>query len=184
METLLPDSRALLESMVCEYEAEKFKHNDARSTNGHGRPQDNRQRPQYHEDRPTYHRDTIRKQEDKSKQDGSGSESDAETDRTVSSDGEPHSLAPAFGFSSIAMSIPREGMVDPSQRDQFLLDQRRRGVSYGEIKRLGGFTEAESTLRGIFRSLTKQKLERVRKPRWSEKDACWPRPRSLGWFCS
>jgi hypothetical protein len=43
-------------------------------------------------------------------------------------------------------------------------------LSYKDIKRLGGFEEAESTLRGRFRTLTKSKEQRVRKPQWKDKD--------------
>ncbi|KAF2399389.1 hypothetical protein EJ06DRAFT_557236 [Trichodelitschia bisporula] len=55
-------------------------------------------------------------------------------------------------------------------RDQFLVDSRRRGLSYREIKELGGFSEAESTLRGRYRTLTKEKQDRVRKPVWEPED--------------
>ncbi|PGG99440.1 hypothetical protein AJ79_08514 [Helicocarpus griseus UAMH5409] len=43
-------------------------------------------------------------------------------------------------------------------------------MSYKEIKEQGNFSEAESTLRGRFRTLTKRKEQRVRKPGWQEKD--------------
>ncbi|KAJ5097654.1 hypothetical protein N7456_008375 [Penicillium angulare] len=52
----------------------------------------------------------------------------------------------------------------------FLIDCKRRGLSYKDIKRIGNFKEAESTLRGRFRTLTKSKEQRVRKPIWLEKD--------------
>ncbi|EHK96479.1 hypothetical protein M7I_7808 [Glarea lozoyensis 74030] len=39
-----------------------------------------------------------------------------------------------------------------------------------DIRRKGKFTEAESTLRGRFRTLTKHKNARVRKPEWDEND--------------
>ncbi|KAB8238478.1 uncharacterized protein BDW43DRAFT_306340 [Aspergillus alliaceus] len=55
-------------------------------------------------------------------------------------------------------------------RDAFLVECKRRGLSYKDIKRIGGFKEAESTLRGRFRTLTKSKDQRVRKPQWQEKD--------------
>ncbi|KAE8140990.1 hypothetical protein BDV38DRAFT_268724 [Aspergillus pseudotamarii] len=55
-------------------------------------------------------------------------------------------------------------------RDAFLVECKRRGLSYKDIKRIGGFKEAESTLRGRFRTLTKSKAQRVRKPQWQEKD--------------
>ncbi|KAL4883760.1 hypothetical protein BJY04DRAFT_216100 [Aspergillus karnatakaensis] len=55
-------------------------------------------------------------------------------------------------------------------RNAFLIEYKRRGLSYKDIKRLGGFKEAESTLRGRFRTLTKSKEQRVRKPHWYEND--------------
>ncbi|PIG88167.1 hypothetical protein AARAC_007275 [Aspergillus arachidicola] len=55
-------------------------------------------------------------------------------------------------------------------RDAFLVECKRRGLSYKDIKRIGGFKEAESTLRGRYRTLTKSKEQRVRKPQWEEKD--------------
>ncbi|KAI4715510.1 hypothetical protein E4T48_08300 [Aureobasidium sp. EXF-10727] len=55
-------------------------------------------------------------------------------------------------------------------RDEYLQEARRRGLSYKEIKRRGGFTEAESTLRGRIRILSKPKEMRVRKPQWNRSD--------------
>jgi hypothetical protein len=55
-------------------------------------------------------------------------------------------------------------------RNEFLVGSRLMGVPYREIRRQGGFSEAESTLRGRFRTLTKEKRERVRKPEWGERD--------------
>jgi hypothetical protein len=55
-------------------------------------------------------------------------------------------------------------------RDAFLLECKRKGMSYREIKKIGHFEEAESTLRGRFRTLTKRKEQRVRKPQWQAKD--------------
>ncbi|KAI9760447.1 MAG: hypothetical protein M4579_001640 [Chaenotheca gracillima] len=54
--------------------------------------------------------------------------------------------------------------------DKFLLDCRKAEIPFKVIKYLGGFTVAESTLRGRHRNLTKRKEYRVRKPVWSEKD--------------
>ncbi|KAK5013769.1 hypothetical protein LTR16_004149 [Cryomyces antarcticus] len=51
-----------------------------------------------------------------------------------------------------------------------LVRWRREGKSYKQIKELGGFTEAESTLRGKFRTLTKSKKERPRRPEWTQRD--------------
>ncbi|GAQ11953.1 hypothetical protein ALT_9274 [Aspergillus lentulus] len=62
-------------------------------------------------------------------------------------------------------------------RNAFLIECKRRGLSYKDIKRLGGFEEAESTLRGRFRTLTKSKEQRVRKPQWKDKDGPESKPR-------
>jgi hypothetical protein len=66
------------------------------------------------------------------------------------------------------MAEEEDGYV--KRRDKMLIDLRRKGHSYKEIKRLGRFKEAESTLRGRLRTLTKEKSERVRKPKWSRHD--------------
>ncbi|KAL4802958.1 hypothetical protein BDV18DRAFT_163487 [Aspergillus unguis] len=55
-------------------------------------------------------------------------------------------------------------------RNALLIEYKRRGLSYKDIKRIGGFKEAESTLRGRFRTLTKSKEQRVRKPHWHDND--------------
>jgi hypothetical protein len=62
----------------------------------------------------------------------------------------------------------------PAQRsgdkDAFLVQCKLSGMSYREIKEKGRFPEAESTLRGRFRTLTKRKEYRVRKPEWQQDD--------------
>ncbi|CZR66201.1 uncharacterized protein PAC_16102 [Phialocephala subalpina] len=55
-------------------------------------------------------------------------------------------------------------------KDDFLVRSKLAGMSYKEIRRQGKFTEAESTLRGRFRTLTKHKAARVRKPEWNDND--------------
>ncbi|KAI8949612.1 hypothetical protein F4801DRAFT_591009 [Xylaria longipes] len=55
-------------------------------------------------------------------------------------------------------------------KNRFLVESKLAGMTYREIRRQGGFTEAESTLRGRFRTLTKNKEQRVRKPEWQDKD--------------
>ncbi|CRK21264.1 hypothetical protein BN1708_013052, partial [Verticillium longisporum] len=56
-------------------------------------------------------------------------------------------------------------------KDEFLLRSKREGMTYREIRKAGGFREAESTLRGRYRTLTKKKEERVRRPEWEDQDA-------------
>ena len=58
----------------------------------------------------------------------------------------------------------------PGTKDLFLVKSKLAGMSYREIRDRGNFTEAESTLRGRFRTLTKDKESRVRKPEWEERD--------------
>jgi hypothetical protein len=65
---------------------------------------------------------------------------------------------------SLPTSHPRNA------RDELLVQLRLRGLSYREIKFKGGYIEAESTLRGRFRTLTKEKIDRVRKPQWHPED--------------
>ena len=55
-------------------------------------------------------------------------------------------------------------------KDAFLVQSKRSGMSYREIRTKGRFKEAESTLRGRYRTLTKCREHRVRKPQWHEKD--------------
>ncbi|KAI9866402.1 MAG: hypothetical protein M1813_001524 [Trichoglossum hirsutum] len=55
-------------------------------------------------------------------------------------------------------------------KDQFLIDSKLAGMSYKEIREKGDFSEPESTLRGRYRTLTKDKRQRVRRPEWEEED--------------
>lgn len=55
-------------------------------------------------------------------------------------------------------------------KDKFLIEKRKEGMSYKTIRIEGNFSEAESTLRGRVRSLTKPKDERVRRPVWHHND--------------
>ncbi|KKZ62655.1 hypothetical protein EMCG_00338 [[Emmonsia] crescens] len=67
-------------------------------------------------------------------------------------------------------SPPNIGPQRTSAKDEYLIRCKSAGMSYKEIKEKGNFSEAESTLRGRFRTLTKRKEQRVRKPGWQEKD--------------
>ncbi|KAI0542200.1 hypothetical protein GGR58DRAFT_526283 [Xylaria digitata] len=60
--------------------------------------------------------------------------------------------------------------IEREAKNRFLVESKLAGMTYREIRRQGGFTEAESTLRGRFRTLTKNKEQRVRKPEWRDKD--------------
>lgn len=88
--------------------------------------------------------------------------SDLETLADSDTDDDDASLA-AFSLSSAEAAVRND-------RDKLLLDMRNQGFSYKDIKRIGNFKEAESTLRGRMRVLTKEKHERVRRPVWRAKD--------------
>ncbi|KAI0128973.1 hypothetical protein BJ170DRAFT_355873 [Xylariales sp. AK1849] len=60
--------------------------------------------------------------------------------------------------------------IERNKKDEFLIKSKLAGMTYREIRRKGNFSEAESTLRGRFRTLTKHKEARVRKPEWTEND--------------
>lgn len=62
------------------------------------------------------------------------------------------------------------------ETDHLLVHYRSQGVSYKAIKQRLNLDEAESTLRGRYRTLTKPKSERLRKPVWSETDVSPPPP--------
>ncbi|CAK7207611.1 hypothetical protein SEUCBS139899_010421 [Sporothrix eucalyptigena] len=85
---------------------------------------------------------------------------------------------PTDNYSSSASPPPHVSSTPPTvvvdteraRKDALLLKLRREGYTYQEIRRRYHFTEAESTMRGRFRALTKPKEERVRKPQWTTKD--------------
>jgi hypothetical protein len=65
-----------------------------------------------------------------------------------------------------------EEAISREEKDQYLLSRREEGYTYKEIKVMGSFSEAESTLRGRVRVLTKDRCDRVRKPVWTDRDVC------------
>jgi hypothetical protein len=86
---------------------------------------------------------------------------------------QPQSPSPTSSSDSIKANLHYS-----DSRNALLIEWKRRGLSYKEIKRMGGFQEPESTLRGRFRTLTKAKEQRVRKPKWLERDVS-PTPNTL-----
>ncbi len=70
---------------------------------------------------------------------------------------------------SVPQTPPRSSPRD-NAKDAFLVRCKRQGMSYKEIKLRGKFDEAESTLRGRYRTLTKLKEQRVRRPEWSDQN--------------
>ncbi|GAP88470.1 putative tRNA (guanine-N -)-methyltransferase [Rosellinia necatrix] len=71
---------------------------------------------------------------------------------------------------SVGSAASNSAGAERDAKNRFLVESKLAGMTYREIRRQGGFTEAESTLRGRFRTLTKNKEQRVRKPEWQEKD--------------
>lgn len=67
-------------------------------------------------------------------------------------------------------TLASQGGSKRSEKDEFLIRSRELGLSYREIRERGNFVEAESTLRGRLRNLTKPQEARVRKPQWQEND--------------
>ncbi|RDW81702.1 uncharacterized protein DSM5745_05259 [Aspergillus mulundensis] len=93
------------------------------------------------------------------------------------------SFFPAGRFSYQPSHVGRMAPWTSDARNALLIEYKRRGLSYKDIKRIGGFKEAESTLRGRFRTLTKSKEQRVRKPQWHENDVSLWRCRGIGSHC-
>ncbi|TVY43091.1 hypothetical protein LSUB1_G001238 [Lachnellula subtilissima] len=84
---------------------------------------------------------------------------------------EPKSLSEeTFWAASNQSSATAQAMHHRDAKDDYLVRSKLAGMSYKDIRRQGKFTEAESTLRGRFRTLTKHKAARVRKPEWNDND--------------
>lgn len=69
--------------------------------------------------------------------------------------------------------VPRRAgtQAQRERNDRMLVEGKKRGETYKEIKKkLVGENPAESTLRGRYRSLTKDRRDRVRKPVWKTFD--------------
>jgi len=71
----------------------------------------------------------------------------------------------SFGTASSAETDTQRKM-----EDDMLLEGKAAGLTYKEIRKQMGATVAESTLRGRYRALTKEKRDRVRKPVWHPQD--------------
>ncbi|KAK4223277.1 hypothetical protein QBC38DRAFT_373427 [Podospora fimiseda] len=78
---------------------------------------------------------------------------------------------PVHGYTPAApVTYTDPDSEERKKKDEFLINAKQKGLTYKQIRKLGGFTEAESTLRGRYRTLTKSREARVRKPEWSEID--------------
>lgn len=97
-----------------------------------------------------------------------GSESRAKSSHTKASSSS--SKAAAGAVSKVPDEQEPPSILPRSDKDEFLVQSKLSGMTYKEIRKMGGFTEAESTLRGRFRTLTKPKEARVRKPEFQEID--------------
>ncbi|KAK1242290.1 hypothetical protein MKX07_000276 [Trichoderma sp. CBMAI-0711] len=71
---------------------------------------------------------------------------------------------------SPVLQMSPQAAAERAAKDRFLVQSRSEGLSYKDIKRLGNFKEAESTLRGRWRTLTKEKKDRQRDPKWTDLD--------------
>jgi hypothetical protein len=79
-------------------------------------------------------------------------------------------IVPKPHVPSTKSSTTTQAMHHRNAKDDFLIKNKLNGMSYKDIRRQGNFAEAESTLRGRFRTLTKHKSARVRDPKWLEND--------------
>jgi hypothetical protein len=70
--------------------------------------------------------------------------------------------------------VPLPPKDDNLAKDRYIVKGKQLKLSYGQIKAIAGWTDAESTLRGRFRNFTKAKHERVRKPVWQYIDVGIP----------
>lgn len=69
--------------------------------------------------------------------------------------------------------VPRsiDAEAQRKSNDEVLVQGKRSGLTYKEIRnKMVGEKPAESTLRGRYRSLTKARKDRVRKPVWKKND--------------
>lgn len=72
--------------------------------------------------------------------------------------------------SSQPRPTPWTAAAERAERDNFLVQCRASGMKYRDVKRLGNLPEAESTLRGRYRSLTKGKSDWGRRCKWTDRD--------------
>jgi hypothetical protein len=81
-------------------------------------------------------------------------------------------------YSTISIGMPAdtqvpittEAQAQRADEDKILIEGKQNGLTYKEIRKKMRTRVAESTLRGRYRSLTKERKDRVRKPVWMPKD--------------
>ncbi|KAL5119513.1 hypothetical protein ACEQ8H_002578 [Pleosporales sp. CAS-2024a] len=80
----------------------------------------------------------------------------------------------ALGSEDFQERVYKTRVMDSEARrkadDRILLDGKKEGLTYKEIRKKMYTKCAESTLRGRYRSLTKARQDRVRRPFWHKKD--------------
>ncbi|KAF2000289.1 hypothetical protein P154DRAFT_563550 [Amniculicola lignicola CBS 123094] len=81
-----------------------------------------------------------------------------------------HSIPPSHTSAQQRQLLMRTSDNQRHHEDKLLLEGKAIGLTYKEIRKQIGGQIAESTLRGRYRSLTKQRKDRVRKPHWTEKN--------------
>jgi hypothetical protein len=136
--------------------------NDYASSKATNRPSKKKSKPAGHSHRirgpsPTYTAPITRRASLRSEMEFAGS---AAQKKIVSKPQHP----------STKSSATTQAMHRRNAKDDFLIKNKLNGMSYKDIRRQGNFAEAESTLRGRFRTLTKHKSARVRDPKWLEID--------------
>ncbi|PUU72683.1 hypothetical protein B9Z19DRAFT_1136962 [Tuber borchii] len=82
----------------------------------------------------------------------------------------PPSPSPTKTSTSPQLEHNRLPKTTQTTQNALLLHWRSQGVSYKTIRTRLNLTEAESTLRGRLRTLTKPKCERLRRPQWLPED--------------
>ncbi|KAH0613067.1 uncharacterized protein H6S33_009447 [Morchella sextelata] len=93
-----------------------------------------------------------------------------DSDEATMSDNDIPSPSPASTPTSFISRPLPDSKELLREQNRLLLRWRSEGISYRTIKKKLGINEAESTLRGRLRTLTKPKSERLRKPQWTEED--------------
>ncbi|KAI5837641.1 hypothetical protein DFP73DRAFT_600929 [Morchella snyderi] len=93
-----------------------------------------------------------------------------DSDEAAMSDNDMPSPSPASTPTSFISRPLPDAKELLREQNRLLLRWRSEGISYRTIKKKLGINEAESTLRGRLRTLTKPKSERLRKPQWTEED--------------
>ena len=81
--------------------------------------------------------------------------------------------APAQAKLQDRFQVPQntDAQTQRKHNDDVLINGKKEGLTYKEIrKKMSGEKPAESTLRGRYRSLTKARQDRVRKPIWQTRD--------------